>query len=62
MARFEPRRPVITREPSIAVDPGLPPGLYRFSLVVTDETGHESRPDVRTVRIIRLRPDRPLNL
>lgn len=55
MVKFELRKPIETTAPKIEVDPGLLPGAYRFSLVVIDEEGNESRPDVLTVQI---RPDR----
>lgn len=55
MVKFELRKPIKTQEPKIEVDPGLAPGAYRFSLVVIDELGNESRPDVLTIQI---RPDR----
>ncbi|MEM8489273.1 MAG: hypothetical protein AAF756_00490 [Pseudomonadota bacterium] len=55
MARFIRQTPVITAAPAISVDAGLAPGEYRFSLVVIDEAGNESRPEVRTIRIQSLR-------
>lgn len=51
MVQFELRKPIQTRSPTIEVDPGLAPGSYRFSLVVTDENGNESEPDFQTVVI-----------
>lgn len=55
MVKFELRKPIKTKESKIEVDPGLSPGTYQFSLVVIDEEGNESRPDVLTIQI---RPDR----
>ena len=54
MVQFDLRKPIQTRSPTIEVDPGLSPGSYRFSLVVTDETGNESEPDFQTVVIQQL--------
>ena len=51
MVQFNLRKPIQTRSPTIEVDPGLAPGSYRFSLVVTDESGNESEPDFHTVVI-----------
>ncbi len=55
MVKFELRKPIETKAPKIEVDPDLSPGVYRFSLVVIDEQGNESRPDVLTIQI---RPER----
>ena len=52
MAKFEPNKPIITREPSIIVDAGMPPGEYRFQLIVQDNEGHSSVADEQIVRII----------
>jgi len=52
MAVFKPREPVETREPTVRVDPGLRPGVYRFQLVVVNELGRASTPDVITVVVL----------
>ncbi len=49
MAVFKPGEPVETREPAVRVDPGLRPGVYRFQLVVVNQQGRSSVPDVITV-------------
>lgn len=43
MADFTRKRRLRTRRPTVRVDP-LPPGRYRFELVVTDTAGHDSAP------------------
>ena len=43
MADFNRTRRLRTRRPTVRVDP-LPPGRYRFELVVTDTAGHVSAP------------------
>jgi len=48
---FVQGRPVTTRVPKVAVDPGLRTGVHRFQLVVIDTAGLRSRPDVALVRI-----------
>ena len=53
MAKFEPNTPIVTREPSIVVDAGLPPGEYRFQLIVQDNEGRRSAADVQIVRVVR---------
>jgi hypothetical protein len=52
MAEFHPGVQLRTKEPQITVDPGLKPGLHRFALVVVNERGEESEPDVRLVTIV----------
>lgn len=44
-------RPFTTRVATLAIDPGLPVGVHRFQLVVVDNAGLSSRPDVALVRI-----------
>lgn len=70
MARFEPGRPITTEQPFIDVDAGLSVGTHRFQLVVVDEQGNRSIPDIRTVTVVRpmiptpiepLRPFRPID-
>lgn len=51
MAEFRPGEPHLTREPQIKVDPGLKPGPHEFALVVVNERGEASEPDVRVVTI-----------
>lgn len=52
MATFEPNKPIVTKTPSILVDAGLPPGEYRFQLVVQDDEGRRSLADEQVVRIV----------
>jgi len=52
MAAFEPGVPHQTKEPQIQVDPGLKPGAHQFALVVVNDRGEESEPDVRVVTIV----------
>ncbi len=40
MAKFETNKPIITREPSIVVDAGLPPGEYTVELLRNGEPAH----------------------
>lgn len=58
MAKFVPNKPIETRKPSIEVDAGLPPGEYRFQLIVEDDQGRRSVADEQIVRIV----DRGLRL
>lgn len=51
MAIFERGKPVSTEVPGVVVENGLKPGLHRFSLVVVDERGRESVPDVWVVEV-----------
>jgi hypothetical protein len=51
MAIFERGIPVSTELPGVVVENGFKPGLHRFSLVVVDERGRESMPDVRVVEV-----------
>jgi hypothetical protein len=53
MVRFALNQTIETAEPTIAVDPGLPPGRHRFQLVVIDETGHRSQPAEAIVEVQR---------
>jgi hypothetical protein len=53
MARFVLNQTIETADPTIAVDPGLPPGRHRFQLVVIDDAGRRSRPVEAIVEIQR---------
>jgi hypothetical protein len=53
VARFVPGRPITTEQPFIDVDAGLSIGTHRFQLVVVDEQGNRSLPDIRTVTVVR---------
>lgn len=48
MAEFKPNVPVVQKDPIVTVDidkeKPLPPGKYRFQLVVVDDSGNESEP------------------
>ena len=56
MARFVINQTQVTREPRVVVDAGLRPGLHRFRLVVSDDSGNASRPDEVVVQISALTP------
>ena len=56
MARFAINQTQVTREPRVVVDAGLRPGLHRFRLVVSDDSGNASRPDELVVQISALTP------
>lgn len=51
MTKFTPNQPVTTRVPGVVVDGDLPPGEYRFRLVVFDNDGNASAPDDVVVRV-----------
>ena len=51
MPRFQPKKPIVTDRPLITVDAGLPPGKYRFRLVVEDRQGRQSAPEEAVVEI-----------
>lgn len=42
-----------TREPVVALDPGLPVGTYRVGLVVEDDRGRRSAGAVLTLHVVR---------
>lgn len=48
MAEFKPNVPVVQKEPLVTVDvkqdAPMPPGKYRFQLVVVDDANNESEP------------------
>ena len=52
MAKFRINQPVTTTVPQVIVDAGLPPGQHRFQLVVQDDTGNASAPDIVVVTIV----------
>jgi hypothetical protein len=56
MAEFAPGTTIETEEPTVTVDGTLGPGEYRFELVVEDERGQTSEPDV--VVVVVKTPDR----
>ena len=58
MAKFAINRPLTTTEPKVVVDAGLPEGRHRFSLVVVNEAGAQSPPDVVVVTV-GLKPSGP---
>ena len=50
--KFTPNKAEERREPDIVVDPGLPPGVYRFRLeVVGAQSGRKSKPMEVLVRV-----------
>ena len=51
--RFTPNQPIVTDEPRVAVDPGLPVGIHRFQLVVVNDRGQRSEPAEVVVVISR---------
>lgn len=51
MANFELGKPVVTAEPSVVVDAGLPVGQHRFRLEVLTDTGQRSPPDEALVQV-----------
>jgi hypothetical protein len=56
MARFVVNEPVVTSQPEVVVDAGLPVGRHLFQLVVEDSSGNQSEPDVVQVRITQTLP------
>ena len=56
MARFVVNEPVITSQPEVVVDAGLPAGRHLFQLIVEDSSGNQSEPDVVQVRITQTTP------
>lgn len=53
MAVFKPGVPIETRESVVKVDPGLAPGRYLFTLVVTDTSGNRSEPSQVVVTVLQ---------
>jgi hypothetical protein len=55
MVQFKPGQTIVTDKPKLAVEVELPPGQYRFQLIVIDEQGNESSPIIQTVVIAKSR-------
>jgi len=53
MVDFTSRRQFETRDPLLAVDKGLSPGIHTFQLVVTDASGNRSKAALIRVEIVR---------
>jgi len=53
MVDFTRQREFKTREAALLVDKGLPPGIHTFQLVVTDESGNQSKAAQVKVEIAR---------
>ena len=51
MVAFRPAKTVATAESAVTVDGDLKPGIYRFQLVVENERGLSSVPDLVSVTI-----------
>ena len=51
MAQFAPNQQVISQEPTVVVDAGLPPGEHVFQLQVQDNLGQLSAPTLVTVLV-----------
>ena len=51
MPTLQPNQPLVTEQPFLVVDGGLPPGQYRFRLVVEDAHGNESLPAEKVVTV-----------
>ena len=49
--KFEPNKPFESTKPSVTVDGGLPPGDYRFQLVVFNAANRPSKPTEVVVTI-----------
>jgi len=62
MARFDIGQMVETREPTIAIDPGLEPGRHRFRLEVINAANVRSAPATAIIEIQRGPVARPPNL
>lgn len=50
--KFAPNQPFATDQPAVDVDPGLPPGAYRFRLEVVNAAGRRSQPAEAVVTIL----------
>lgn len=55
MAKFVVGETLVSEEPVIRVDAGLPVGVHRFQLVVESARGRRSRPAEVAVRVRRRR-------
>ena len=53
MTTLTRNEPFASREPTLAIDAGLPPGTHRFQLEVIDSSGLRSRPDTATLVVQR---------
>lgn len=53
MADFTRQREFTTREAVLPVDKGLQPGIHTFQLVVTDESGNQSKAAQVRVEVVR---------
>ena len=51
---FRPNEPIVTEEPTVVVDGGLPEGTHRFQLVVINDRGQQSPAAEIVVTITRL--------
>ena len=51
MAKFAVDTPIVTVEPGIVVDAGLPAGAHRFQLEVVTRSGQRSLPDIAVVQV-----------
>ena len=60
MADFTRQRQFKTREATLQVDGGLPPGVHIFELVVVDESGNQSKAVQVKVQIVRTIPVTPV--
>ncbi len=49
--KFALNQPFETDQPEVDVDPGLPPGTYRFQLVVVNQAGRRSAPATVTITV-----------
>jgi len=54
MAKFALGQPVVTAEPSVVVDAGLPAGQHRFQLEVVTDSRRKSAPDIAVVQVEKL--------
>jgi hypothetical protein len=54
MPTFRSGEAIVSNEPFIQID-NLEPGKHVFSLVVIDQAGNESAPDLATVTVISSR-------
>ena len=57
MPVLQPHQPVFSAQPWLVVQNLLPPGRHRFALVVVDEHGKASAPDICVVTVQPRVPD-----